>query len=495
MPIFSLVRQHLDDFLTELSESLRSGTYEPDPLLSFGIPKGTSGEVRTLHIPSIRDRVVERAVVNTITHRADLAMSPCSFAYRTGIGTDDAVDHLARLRDAGYCYVLRTDIEGYFPNLDIEDALAALSPIAGCPRTIDLIRLIARPRRARGERRTRNRGIAQGSCLSPLLANLALTDVDRAMGDAGYGYARFADDIVICSPHEPDLLEALELLDSLLMPRGLRLNQEKTAMTSVDKGFCYLGTDFSRSFPPVDPRHDIKGRPDPDQVVYVGRDGARVHVSQNRLIVDGADGLPQTSTSSWGWRAPPRRPTSAACPDWSHRMSPSTDAVAAHPRTWPTAALSYAYAILLAECTGALLAAGLEPSLGGLHASTDKRPSLSLDLNAAGPPGRRTGGLGLPAAGVRFPAAAGARRARRGAPASHRNHQPGRRRHPPLPAVRLLPGTQRGPRDLACARRRRTVPSGVVNRRHAENAQLTGVSHPACDDDRVLRDDQCRRPR
>ncbi|OLO67440.1 hypothetical protein BKH21_06790 [Actinomyces oris] len=149
MQIFTLIRQHLDDFLTELSESLRSGTYEPDPLLSFGIPKGTSGEVCTLRIPSIRDRVVERAIV----HRADLAMSPCSFASRTGIGTDDAVDHLARLRDTGYRYVLRTDIE---------DALAILSPITGCPRTVDLIRLIARPRRARGERRTRNRGIRPG---------------------------------------------------------------------------------------------------------------------------------------------------------------------------------------------------------------------------------------------------------------------------------------------------------------------------------------------
>ena len=497
MPIFSLVRQHLDDFLTELSESLHSGTYEPDPLLSFGIPKGTSGEVRTLHIPSIRDRVVERAVVNAVAHRADLVMSPCSFAYRTGIGTDDAVDHLARLRDTGYRYVLRTNIEDYFPNLSIEDALDALSPIAGCPRTIDLIQLIARPRRARGERRIRNRGIAQGSCLSPLLANLALTDVDRAMGDAGYGYARFADDIVICSPHEPDLLEALELFDTLLTPRGLRLNQENTAMTSFDEGFCYLGTDFSRSFPPVDPRHDIKGRPDPDQVVYVGRNGARVHVSQNRLIVDGADGLPQTSTSSWGWRAPSQRPTSAACPNWSHRRSPSTDstdAVAAHPRTWPTAALSYAYAILLAECTGALQAAGLEPSLGVLHASADKHPSLSLDLKAAGPPGHHAGGVGLPAPGVRYPAAARARRAQRGAPAGHRDHQPDRRRHPPLPAVRLLPGSQRGPRDLARTRRRRVVPRGMVSRQHVENARLTGVSHPACDDDHVLCDDQCRRP-
>ena len=82
------------------------------------------------------------------------------------------------------------------------------------------------------------------------------------------------------------------------------------------------------------------------------------------------------------------------------------------PKDLANAAISYAYAILLAECTGALLAAGLEPSLGVLHASTDKHPSLALDLYAAGPPGRRAGGMGLPAAGVRFPAAAGARRAR-----------------------------------------------------------------------------------
>ena len=321
------------------------------------------------------------------------------------------------------------------------------------------------------------------------------------MGDAGYGYARFADDIVICSPHEPDLLEALELLDSLLTPRGLRLNQEKTAMTSFDEGFCYLGTDFSRSFPPVDPRHDIKGRPDPDQVVYVGRDGARVHVSQNRLIVDGADGLPQVSiprravsrivltgavglssgARSWalyndidviflsrhggylGQLAGPRS-TASTCrlltqasfatdddarlplaraivrTKMRHQVSvlhrtgrrsqgsdvetPCTTirqladdteqaadvdelmglegaASTAYfgclsglvppeaafdgrsrrpPKDLANAALSYAYAILLAECTGALLAAGLEPSLGVLHASTDKRPSLSLDL-------------------------------------------------------------------------------------------------------------------
>ena len=290
-----LIAGDLDRFLAELSASLREGTYLPAPLLRADIPKRTPGQTRVLHIPTIRDRVVERAVVNTIAHDADRIMSPCSFAYRTGIGADDAVHHLATLRDDGYRHVLRTDVEDYFPNLDVEDALTVLAPVVGCPRTIDLIRLIARPRRARGERRTRSRGIAQGSCLSPLLANLVLNDADHALNDAGYGYARFADDIVVCAPARDDLLAARELLGSLVAAHGLNLNEEKTAMTTFDEGFCFLGVDFSRTRPAVDPHHDIKGAPNPDEVVYVGRDGARVHVSKGRLIVSGADELPLVS--------------------------------------------------------------------------------------------------------------------------------------------------------------------------------------------------------
>ena len=422
-----LIAGDLDRFLAELSASLREGTYLPAPLLRADIPKRTPGQTRVLHIPTIRDRVVERAVVNTIAHDADRIMSPCSFAYRTGIGADDAVHHLATLRDDGYRHVLRTDVEDYFPNLDVEDALTVLAPVVGCPRTIDLIRLIARPRRARGERRTRSRGIAQG--------------------------------------------------------------------------FCFLGVDFSRTRPAVDPHHDIKGAPNPDEVVYVGRDGARVHVSKGRLIVSGADELPLVSiprravsrivltgavglsagARSWALRndvdviflsrhggylgqlSAPRDTANArrlltqaafaaddgarlplaraivrakmrhqvsvlhrtgrrdggadvagACALIRSQAASADDAadtdelmglegvassayfdclsrlvpedVAFHgrsrrpPKDLANAAFSYAYAILLAECTGALLAAGLEPSLGVLHASTDKRPSLSLDL-------------------------------------------------------------------------------------------------------------------
>ena len=336
-----LIAGDLDRFLAELSASLREGTYLPAPLLRADIPKRTPGQTRVLHIPTIRDRVVERAVVNTIAYDADRIMSPCSFAYRTGIGADDAVHHLATLRDDGYRHVLRTDVEDYFPNLDVEDALAVLAPVVGCPHTIDLIRLIARPRRARGERRTRSRGIAQGS--------------------------------------------------------------------------CFLGVDFSRTRPAVDPHHDIKGTPNPDEVVYVGRDGARPREQraadrQRRRRTPARLHPPQGRQPHCAHRrrravrrgpllgpaqrrrrhlpVPARRLPRTALRPARHRQRAPT----AHPgrlrrrRRGPPAARP-------SHCPGQDAPPGQRPAphrparrgrrrrpLGVLHASTDKRPSLSLDL-------------------------------------------------------------------------------------------------------------------
>lgn len=490
-----------DAFLNDLSSLLRTGAYEPEPLNRIEIPKGVRGQTRTLNIPTIRDRIVERAVVDTIAFSADLVQSSCSFAYRTGIGVDDAVHHISTLRDEGYRYVLRTDIEDFFPNVNLENALDALPKPLQERNLLALLRLIATPRRAKGRRRSRSRGVAQGSCLSPLLANLSLTRFDHAICDSGYGYARFADDIIICSPREDDILDAIDLLNDLAAEHGLALNQEKTTMTTFDEGFCYLGVDFTTTRPDADPHHDIKGQPDPDHVVYIGREGARVRVTKGRLIVDGSDGLPQMSiprrsvtrivltgsvgfsagARSWalyndidviclsrrgtylGQLAGPRSTANARrllaqaefSDDEDARLPLARSIVrakirnqvhvlnrigrrdAAHdvktvardlrslseetvyadsineimglegaastayytalsslvpedvrftgrsrrpPRDLANAALSYCYAILLGECTGALFAAGLEPSLGVLHSSTDKRPSLALDL-------------------------------------------------------------------------------------------------------------------
>lgn len=283
-----------DGFIEELARQLSVGTYLPEPLVTVTIPKPKGGGTRTLNIPTMRDRIVERAVVDTITFDVELVQSACSFAYRGGIGRDDAIHLITTMRDEGLPHVLRTDIQDFFGHVNIDDALAQLPAALNEPAFLELLHLIGRPRRSTGNRRVRTRGIPQGSSLSPLIANLALTDVDNAMCDGGYGYVRFADDIVVCGESPARVAEARARLSAILNQRGFTLSEE-AAVTAFDDGFCYLGASFNGRSPRTDPHHDIKGSPDPDSVVYVGRDGTRVHLSKGRLVVDSESGIPQMS--------------------------------------------------------------------------------------------------------------------------------------------------------------------------------------------------------
>ncbi|MBO3724934.1 CRISPR-associated endonuclease Cas1 [Actinomyces bowdenii] len=492
---------HLDEVLAELSRSLRDGTFRPAPLAQVRLPKKEEGDYRTLDIPSVRDRIVERALVDALGHRVDQAMSPCSYGYRLGLGVDDAIDHLTGLRDLGMVHVLRTDVEDFFPHVRLDSVLNILGNLLPSRRLLALVALLVVPRRTWRASTIRPGGVAQGSALSPMLANLAFTAVDEAMTRTGIGYVRFADDIVVCADTRARLLEARDLLTSHAAAHGFTLNKDKTMLTGFDEGFCYLGEDLGSTYPVHDPHHDIDHDANPDRVVYVGRDGARVSVTRDRLVVDSERSIPYLSiprnavrrivltgavglsagARSWalfndvdvvllsrrgtylGQLSGKRSDLAAqrliaqcdAARDETRRMplariivaskmrnqlrllqrtarraheeslTDTLDAIreglqevpraqsldelmglegaasAAYfaalgglvpqevsfpgrsrrpPRDVANAALSYGYALLLGECTAALYAAGLEPSLGILHASTDRRPSLALDL-------------------------------------------------------------------------------------------------------------------
>ncbi|MFE6446841.1 hypothetical protein [Nocardiopsis dassonvillei] len=86
--------------LTKLSEQLSSGEYEPGPVVAIEVPK-SSGGTRLLAIPAVRDRIVERAVLEVIEPFLDPVLSPWSFAYRSGLGVNDAIRALTQAREAG----------------------------------------------------------------------------------------------------------------------------------------------------------------------------------------------------------------------------------------------------------------------------------------------------------------------------------------------------------------------------------------------------------
>lgn len=242
-------------FLDRLSAELRTGLYKPGPL--YPLKRERLGPLRgglglpVLWVPSLRDGIVERAVAAAVGPAAEALQSSSSFGARTGLGIDAVVGRLTRLRGEGCANVLLLEIEGCASGVDLDDALETLRRGVPCERTLDLLCLLGLPRfeGVRPGAEDRLRGVLEGSSLRPLLENLALTDVDDAMCDAGFAYLRHGSKIAMCAPGRSELVDGLALISELVRSRGLTINEDATAMTSFDEGFCHLGIDYSQDRP------------------------------------------------------------------------------------------------------------------------------------------------------------------------------------------------------------------------------------------------------
>lgn len=107
----------LDLNLAELSRNLRNRTYEPAPSRQVQIPK-SDGRMRELAIPSVRDRVAQRAVLDAIEPEFERQFLDCSFAFRAGRSTEMAVQRMVVARANGYCWTVEGDIANFFPSID-----------------------------------------------------------------------------------------------------------------------------------------------------------------------------------------------------------------------------------------------------------------------------------------------------------------------------------------------------------------------------------------
>ena len=277
--------QDAEERIEELADELTTGVYQPRDVTEHRIWLGK--KERTLHIPPVRDRIVERAILEYLTPIVDPLLGPFAYAYRPGIGVDDAVQALVALREEGLGWVLRTDIKNCFPNLPV--ALARRRIKALIDRTdVEYVveRLFERMAVRKGGRRNFP-GLPQGSPLSPLLANLVLVDVDARLAGAGFPVIRYADDLAIAASSEEEAWEAARLSHAAAKELNMELGAEKTQVMSFEEGFAFLGEDFGPRYPPV---LEGAGVREPDRkVLYVAKQGARVRVKQGRLHVDKDD--------------------------------------------------------------------------------------------------------------------------------------------------------------------------------------------------------------
>jgi RNA-directed DNA polymerase len=229
------------EFLAELVTELRSGTYRPRPYRKKEIPK-EGGKVRVISIPAIRDRVVQGAIRLILEPIFEADFSDSSFGARPGRSAHEALDRVREGLLRRQHRVVDIDLARYF---DTIRHAAILAKVARRVRDGMVLAMVKQFLKSIGDR-----GIPQGSPLSPLLANLVLNDLDHAL-DRGRGfitYVRYLDDMVVLATDSARgrrwADRALERVRQEAGAVGVLLNTEKTrivSMTEPHASFAFLG--------------------------------------------------------------------------------------------------------------------------------------------------------------------------------------------------------------------------------------------------------------
>ena len=241
------------EFLESIRAELQAGTYQPQPNRKVDIPKA-NGKMRTLQIPSIRDRVVQGALKLILEANFEADFCPNSYGFRPKRSPHQALANVRRSILRRMTTVIDVDLSRYFDTIRHHVLLEKIAKRVQDPQVMHLVKQVIKV--------AGKVGVPQGGPFSPLAANIYLNEVDwafdairRKTADGHYeavNYHRFADDMVITvSGHSSKrgwAELALQRLQEHLEPLGVELNREKTRMVDVLKGesFSFLGFDFRR---------------------------------------------------------------------------------------------------------------------------------------------------------------------------------------------------------------------------------------------------------
>jgi RNA-directed DNA polymerase len=245
----------VEQYLERIRHELVTGKYVPLANRRKEIPKDGGKKVRVLGIPSIRDRVVQGALLLILEPIFEADFQPGSFGYRPGRRAYEAVERAGRAVGEGKTRVIDLDLKAYFDNVKHHILLKKLARRIRDREVMRLLKLIMKA--------TGSKGVPQGGVISPLLSNIYLNEVDRMLERARQvtrkgrwtyvQYVRFADDLVVLVDGHPRqdrlfgqvsrrLREELALLE-------VEVNEEKTKTVDLARGesFGFLGFTIRRA--------------------------------------------------------------------------------------------------------------------------------------------------------------------------------------------------------------------------------------------------------
>lgn len=192
------IKDHLMQHWPTIKARLLAGEYMPQPVRRVDIPKPQGG-TRTLGIPTATDRMIQQALHQVLSPIFEATFSESSYGFRPGRNAHQAVKAARQYVAEGRRIVVDMDLEKFFDRVNHDLLMQKLSAKIDDGRVLRLIRrYLEAGMMADGRVSQRTEGTPQGGPLSPLLSNIQLTELDRALERRGHAFCRYADD---CNIH------------------------------------------------------------------------------------------------------------------------------------------------------------------------------------------------------------------------------------------------------------------------------------------------------
>jgi len=243
----------VEKYLHEIGEELRKQTYQPKPIKRIYISKA-NGKLRPIGIGCIKDRIVQTICKFIIEPIFEADFEDCSYGFRPKMSSKGAIQEIKENLQEEKTEIYDADLSSYFDTIPHNKLYKVLKMRISDPRLMKLIDKFLKVPIQEDDSlkggKSNKMGVPQGGIISPLLANIYMNLIDKAVNrttgvfhKTGVQIVRYADDFVLMAKEVKE--KALERLIELLTRMGLKINEDKTRkINAKDEPFNFLGFTF-----------------------------------------------------------------------------------------------------------------------------------------------------------------------------------------------------------------------------------------------------------